>query len=125
MDALDGAPGVYSARYAGPAASDGENLELLLQRLGDTPAEERSARFQCVIALVQTADDPRPLLARGTWEGEITTQPRGEEGFGYDPVFQARGTSRTAAQMSPEEKQRESHRARAMYDLLRQLKRLE
>ena len=121
VDALGGEPGVYSARYAGPDASDRDNLELLLQRLGNTPPEGRGARFRCVIALVQSAHDSRPLLARGSWEGHITTEPRGDRGFGYDPVFQARGQALTSAQMSPREKQCQSHRARAMSDLVRQL----
>ena len=121
VDALDGAPGVYSARYGGSDASDQDRLELLLTQLEDTPPDERMARFQCVIALVERVDEAPPLLARGTWEGRITTEPRGEQGFGYDPIFQARGQALTAAQMSPEDKQRVSHRARAMADLLIQL----
>ncbi|MFO7325852.1 MAG: RdgB/HAM1 family non-canonical purine NTP pyrophosphatase [Pseudomonadota bacterium] len=118
VDALGGRPGVYSARYAGPSASDADNNALLLAALAGRPDAERSARYRCVIAYVRSADDPAPLLARGTWEGRIATVPAGQGGFGYDPLFIPEGESITAAQMSPEAKNAVSHRGRALAALL-------
>jgi XTP/dITP diphosphohydrolase len=109
---------VYSARYAGPSASDADNNALLLAALAGRPDAERSARYRCVIAYVRSADDPAPLLARGTWEGRIATVPAGQGGFGYDPLFIPEGESITAAQMSPEAKNAVSHRGRALAALL-------
>src|SRR5690606_6770395 len=87
VDALHGAPGIRSARYAGPGASDQENLEKLLAELKDIPDTQRSARFQCVIVFLRHAADPTPIICQGTWEGRILHAPRGANGFGYDPVF--------------------------------------
>jgi XTP/dITP diphosphohydrolase len=87
VDALNGAPGIYSARYAGAGASDEENLYKLLSALEGLPDEQRGARFQCVIAYLRHAEDPTPLICQGTWEGRILAAPRGANGFGYDPVF--------------------------------------
>jgi XTP/dITP diphosphohydrolase len=116
--ALDGAPGVHSARYAGPAASDEQNNAKLLAALS---GHERpyAARYRCVIAYVEHARDDAPVLCAGTWEGAIASAPRGHGGFGYDPLFLVAGDAagRTAAELPPEEKNRRSHRAQALAEL--------
>ena len=114
VDALHGRLGVYSARYAGEGASDAANLHKLLAELEGLPAAARGARYQCVIALVRRPEDPDPLLATGTWEGQIISAPRGSGGFGYDPVFLPRGSARTAAELDPTEKNAVSHRGQAL-----------
>ncbi len=114
VDALQGRPGVYSARYAGEGASDEANLRKLLAELDGVPQAERGARYQCVIALVRSPEDPDPLLATGTWEGQIERAPRGSGGFGYDPVFLPCGSTRTAAELDPVEKNAVSHRGQAL-----------
>lgn len=119
VDALGGRPGVHSARYAGPGATDADNITRLLAELGDLPADARRARFRCVIAYVRFADDPAPLFARGDWEGHIATTPAGAGGFGYDPVFIPDGQSTSAAGMSPSAKNAVSHRGQALAALLR------
>ncbi|RYG69638.1 non-canonical purine NTP pyrophosphatase, partial [bacterium] len=124
VDALDGRPGVYSARFAGPDASDADNLRKLVDELRDVPDNACSARYRCVIALVRAADDDTPLLARGTWEGRIVRVARGDGGFGYDPVFVPTGESRTVAEMPLAEKNVVSHRALALRALLAQWPRL-
>ena len=121
VDALDGRPGVYSARYAGEHATDQTNLEKMLDELRGVPDERRTARYQCVIAFVRTADDPSPLLAHGTWEGRVLTQPRGTGGFGYDPIFQPTGLDLTAAELPAQEKNQRSHRGEALRALVRLL----
>jgi XTP/dITP diphosphohydrolase len=121
VDALGGRPGVWSARFARPGASDAENLERLLTELAGVPAEQRQARYQCVIVLLRSADDEAPLIARGTWEGRIATRPRGQGGFGYDPVFVPGGERRTAAELGAEEKNRVSHRGQALAALVARL----
>jgi XTP/dITP diphosphohydrolase len=121
VDALDGRPGVWSARYAGAGASDAANNALLLQELGNVPPGNRHARYRCVIAWVADADDPAPLIAQGTWEGAIASKPAGEGGFGYDPLFIPEGLAITAAQMTPADKNAVSHRALALAQLLRLL----
>lgn len=115
VDALDGAPGVWSARYAGEGATDAANNEKLLAALADVDAEGRSARFRCALAF---ADPAGPLgedehVEHGTCEGRVTLEPRGEGGFGYDPLFELSGGDRTLAEVSPEEKAQLSHRAEA------------
>jgi len=123
VDALGGRPGVYSARYAGEHATDAENLQKMLAELAGVPDERRTARYQCVIALARSSDDPFPLIARGSWEGRILAQPRGQGGFGYDPIFQPAGLKMSAAELSPDEKNARSHRGealRALVGLLRQ-----
>ncbi|HVY81419.1 MAG TPA: RdgB/HAM1 family non-canonical purine NTP pyrophosphatase [Steroidobacteraceae bacterium] len=122
VDALGGRPGVHSARYAGEHASDLANLEKMLAELRDAPAAQRTARYQCVIVLVRSADDPAPLRAAGTWEGRILTAPRGTGGFGYDPIFQPEGMTVTAAELSPEEKNARSHRGQALRALAAELR---
>lgn len=111
VDALDGAPGVYSARYAGPGCSYSDNNHKLIHALGASPAEERRARFVCCAAFAGA--DGVEKIFRGTVDGTIINAPRGVNGFGYDPVFQPNGESRTFAEMSREEKQAISHRGRA------------
>jgi XTP/dITP diphosphohydrolase len=121
VDALGGRPGVWSARFAGVAASDQDNLEYLLRELEDVPQELRGARYQCVIVLVRSGDDAAPLVAHGTWEGRIATRARGSGGFGYDPVFVPAGVAgdaRTAAQLTAAEKNAVSHRGQALRALL-------
>jgi XTP/dITP diphosphohydrolase len=111
VDALDGGPGVHSARYAGADATDEERYELLLERLRDVPWEERGARFRCVIAVAEP--EGRVWTAEGTCEGVIALAPKGEHGFGYDPVFYLLEHQKTMAELPPEVKNRISHRARA------------
>jgi XTP/dITP diphosphohydrolase len=121
VDALDGAPGVYSARYAGEGASDAANLEKLLLALRGVPDSRRGARYRCVIVYVRHADDPQPLIGEGTWEGSIIDARRGLNGFGYDPSFVPAGEIRTAAEMTAAEKHAVSHRGQAMRAFLAQL----
>ncbi|GAA4875512.1 RdgB/HAM1 family non-canonical purine NTP pyrophosphatase [Ferrimonas pelagia] len=120
VDALNGRPGIYSARYAGEGASAEANWQKLLVEMdGKT---QRSARFQCVLVYMRHADDPSPVIAQASWEGSITEQPRGVEGHGYDPVFQVAGDSRSAAELTSDEKNAASHRGKAMALLLDGLK---
>jgi XTP/dITP diphosphohydrolase len=121
VDALDGRPGVYSARYAGESASDADNLQKLLRELRDVPPEKRTARYRCVIAFVEAAADTAPIVANGTWEGMLIGAPRGSGGFGYDPLFVPNGFTRTAAELEPEEKNSVSHRGEALRALVRAL----
>jgi XTP/dITP diphosphohydrolase len=114
VDALDGAPGVYSARYAGEDASDEANLTKLLAALAGVPPARRTARYRCVVVFVEHADDPDPLIGEGTWEGSILDGRRGSGGFGYDPSFLSRGDTRTVAEMPTDEKHQLSHRGQAM-----------
>ena len=121
VDALQGRPGVHSARYAGEGASDRDNLEKMLDELRSVPPEKRSARYQCVIVLVNDANDRKPIIAQGTWEGRIGLQPQGSGGFGYDPVFVPDGSDRTAAQLTAAEKNAVSHRGKALRSLVAKL----
>jgi len=114
VDALDGAPGVYSARYAGEGASDEDNLAKLLEALQGVPAARRGARYRCVVVFVERFDDPQPLVGEGTWEGRIIDDRRGRGGFGYDPSFVPHGETRTVAEMPSEEKHQHSHRGQAL-----------
>ena len=118
VDALDGRPGVWSARFAHPGASDAANLALLLAELEGVPEARRGARYQCVVAWVGAADDPAPLIGRGTWEGRIARAARGAGGFGYDPAFIPAGETRTAAELAAAEKNAVSHRAQALRALV-------
>ncbi len=124
VDALGGAPGVYSARYAGPGAGDRANLDQLLADLRDVPETQRSARFHCVLVLLRHPADPTPLICQGDWEGVITFEPRGTGGFGYDPVFFVASEQRTAAELDAAVKNRLSHRGRALALLRRRLQEL-
>ncbi len=114
VDALNGAPGIRSARFAGPKASDRENIERLLEALARVAEPARTARFRCVIVLLRHAEDPSPVIAEGTWEGRIARESRGGRGFGYDPVFVPDGRECTAAELEPGEKNRLSHRGQAL-----------
>lgn len=117
VPALNNQPGIYSARFAGPSATDNDNINLLLARLADTPDEQRHAYFYCAIALVQHADDPIPLIATGTLSGTISSQPAGKHGFGYDPVFYVADYNCTLAELTPTVKNTISHRAQALKQL--------
>ena len=118
VDALNGAPGIYSARFSGADASDSKNNALLIDMLGDLPDVPRTARYQAVLVLMRHPDDPTPLICQGTWEGEILLAPRGNGGFGYDPHFLIPELGVTAAEMDPAEKNRVSHRGRALKALM-------
>jgi XTP/dITP diphosphohydrolase len=121
VDALGGAPGVYSARYAGEGASDDANLSKLLDALDVIPASLRTARYRCVVVFVRDHRDSHPLVGQGTWEGRMIAERRGSGGFGYDPCFVPRGDSRTVAEMPADEKNQQSHRGQAMRAFLAQL----
>ena len=121
VDALGGRPGIYSARYAGEGASDQDNLQKLLSEMRGVPEGKRTARYQCVIAFVTAANDPQPILATGTWDGTLISEPRGLGGFGYDPIFIPSGFDRTAAELEPGEKNSLSHRGQALRALVGRL----
>jgi XTP/dITP diphosphohydrolase len=118
VDALNGAPGIYSARYAEPGATDQANLEKLLLDLSDVPESERTARFQCLMVYLRHANDPTPLIFQGTWEGRILFTPRGTQGFGYDPVFFVPTHDCSSAELPPEVKNALSHRGQALRKLV-------
>ncbi|MEN8131476.1 MAG: RdgB/HAM1 family non-canonical purine NTP pyrophosphatase [Pseudomonadota bacterium] len=122
VDVLAGAPGVYSARYAGPQSSDKANNAQLLVALKDVPEQRRGARFQCVIVLMRHVDDPMPVICTGTWEGRILFEPSGANGFGYDPLFYVPTHGCASAELPPEVKNQISHRAQALQALKRILK---
>jgi len=117
VPALNGAPGIYSARYAGVEANDKNNINLLLENMAHVPYEQRQAFFYCAIALVQHAKDPTPLIATGRFDGSITTSPAGEDGFGYDPLSYVTEYLCTAAQLPAIIKNKISHRAKALNQL--------
>ncbi|KUM54894.1 RdgB/HAM1 family non-canonical purine NTP pyrophosphatase [Rheinheimera sp. EpRS3] len=121
VDALGGAPGIYSARYAGEAATDAANITKLLSALQDIPAAQRTAQFHCVLVYLRHAEDPTPLVCHGVWHGEITQTPAGSAGFGYDPVFYIAAEGCTSAELPPGRKQQLSHRGKALAQLLSQL----
>jgi len=118
VDALKGAPGIYSARYAGAGAGDQANLEKLLEALKGVDNAARGARFQCVLVYMEHELDPTPIICQGTWEGVIGFEPCGENGFGYDPVFFVPQYNKTAAELSSEVKNGLSHRGQALRKLL-------
>ena len=122
VDALNGAPGIYSARFAGEGASDADNNEKLLKSLSGVEASARTARFHCVLAYLRHADDPTPIIAMGQLEGYILEEPRGNNGFGYDPLFLVPDEHLTSAELTSEKKNSISHRAVAMQNLIAQLK---
>ncbi|MGH8280071.1 MAG: RdgB/HAM1 family non-canonical purine NTP pyrophosphatase [Gammaproteobacteria bacterium] len=122
VNALHGAPGVHSARYAGAHGNDQANVDKLLRALQGVPGAQRSARFCCALVLVRHADDPAPLVSEATWEGSILEARRGANGFGYDPVFLAAGAQRSAAELPSAEKNRLSHRGQALRALVAQLR---
>ncbi|MEI6706347.1 MAG: RdgB/HAM1 family non-canonical purine NTP pyrophosphatase [Methylococcales bacterium] len=122
VDALNGELGVYSARYAGVGASDSDNVQKLLQALEGVPETQRTARFICVMVFMEHADDPLPIIAQGSWEGRILTQPVGSNGFGYDPVFFVPDYQCASAELSPELKNSLSHRGIALRKLAEAIK---
>jgi XTP/dITP diphosphohydrolase len=122
VDALDGAPGIFSARYAGVGASDRQNLDKLLHNLRETADAERNARFQCLMVYLRHARDPTPLICQGTWEGRILHAPQGDNGFGYDPVFYVVEQGCSSAQLDAPVKNLLSHRGQALRKLIAALK---
>lgn len=122
VDALGGQPGIYSARYAGPEASDADNNQKLLEALAGMEASERGAQYHCVLAFLRHPEDPTPILCYGQWQGRILTQPQGSGGFGYDPLFYVPSHHCSAAELDKAEKGRISHRAIATRQLLAELK---
>jgi len=128
VDALGGAPGIYSARYAagdGERGGDAANNAKLLEALADVPAGQRGAHFHCALVYVRSGDDPTPVIAEGRWPGRIREAASGDGGFGYDPLFEPEGLSVSAAELPPAEKNRLSHRARASAALLEALRGLD
>ncbi len=121
VDALNGAPGIYSARFSGSGATDQTNNDKLLDLLKDVPEAERGARFQCLLVYLRHPTDPTPLICQGTWEGRILFQPQGENGFGYDPLFFVPDHYCSSAELRPEVKNQLSHRGRALRELLSKL----
>jgi XTP/dITP diphosphohydrolase len=121
VDVLDGAPGLYSARYGGVHGDDARNVARLLEALEGVPDAARTARFHCVIVVLRSADDPRPIIAEGSWEGRILSAPRGDRGFGYDPVFLDPENACSAAELDPAIKNLISHRGRALAALRQRL----
>ncbi len=121
VDALRGAPGIHSARYAGTHGDDAANNRKLLEALREVPDEDRTARFQCVMVFMRHAQDPTPLVCQGSWEGRILREARGENGFGYDPLFWVPEENATAAELPAEIKNTLSHRGKALRELMRRL----
>jgi XTP/dITP diphosphohydrolase len=121
VEFLSGAPGIYSARYAGIGATDAANLQRLIEQIKQAGFERPAARYQCVIVYMTSESDATPLIAHGTWHGCLVTEPRGGNGFGYDPIFYVPSYGCTAAELPPAEKNRVSHRGQAMQDLARKL----
>ncbi|WP_316678509.1 RdgB/HAM1 family non-canonical purine NTP pyrophosphatase [uncultured Tolumonas sp.] len=121
VDALLGRPGVYSARYAGEDASDQDNLEKLLEEMNGVPPVLRTARYWCVLVYMRHADDPTPIICQASWEGSLATEPSGENGFGYDPIFNVPDLDCTAAELEPATKNRLSHRGKALAQLAKAL----
>ncbi|WP_371373896.1 XTP/dITP diphosphatase [Thalassotalea aquiviva] len=118
VDYLNGAPGIYSARYAGAGCNDSDNNEKLLKALNGVAKEKRTARFQCVLVYMRHAEDPTPIICQGTWEGEIAESLHGEQGFGYDPLFWLESEQMTSAQLPRELKNALSHRGKALAKLV-------
>ena len=123
VDALKGAPGIYSARYAGVGASDADNIEKLIKELVGVPQEQRTARFQCLMVFMRHAEDPTPIICQGTWEGRILESPQGENGFGYDPLFFVPSHDCSAAELDSDTKNSMSHRGIALGKLVEELTR--
>jgi len=121
VDALHGAPGLYSARYGGVHGDATRNIARLLEDMRGVPGQARGARFYCVLVLLRGADDPQPLIAEGSWEGRILERPRGDRGFGYDPVFLDPDNACSAAELDPVVKNTISHRGRALAALKQRL----
>jgi XTP/dITP diphosphohydrolase len=124
VDALDGRPGVYAARFAGPDATDAANNDKLLAELDAVPDDERGAAFHCVVCFARP-DDSEPVIAHGEWRGSILREPRGDRGFGYDPLFFVPETGCSSAELDPREKNERSHRGQALRELARKLHELD
>ncbi|WP_241647542.1 RdgB/HAM1 family non-canonical purine NTP pyrophosphatase [Rosenbergiella metrosideri] len=122
VDALQGVPGIYSARYAGETASDTDNLNKLLTAMQDVPDAQRQAAFHCVLVYLAHADDPTPIVCYGRWPGMIAREPSGQGGFGYDPIFYLPEQQKSAAEMSKAEKSALSHRGQALQQLMEALR---
>ncbi len=123
VDLLNGAPGIYSARFSGENATDDKNNLRLLSLLQEIPEEQRTARFQCLLVYMRHPEDPTPLICQGTWEGKIAFNAQGENGFGYDPLFYIPELGCSSAQLDKDDKNRISHRGKAMAQLLEKLSR--
>ena len=121
VDFLKGAPGIYSARFAGEAATDASNRDKLLELMKEVPADQRTARYQTVIVYMRHGSDPTPIICQGTWEGTIKKKKKGDGGFGYDPIFQVTETNCRAAELDKETKNKLSHRGKAIARLLQRL----
>lgn len=122
VDYLNGAPGIYSARYSGEGATDKQNIEKLLDAMQGVDTEKRTARFHCVLVLMRHENDPTPLVCHGKWEGQILTEEHGENGFGYDPVFFVPEDNCASAELDPSRKKQLSHRGKALASLFKALK---
>ena len=121
VDVLQGRPGIVSARFAGVGASDEDNLEKLISMVKQFPDEERTARFICSMVYLRHEEDPIPVIAEGVWEGQLLIDPKGQNGFGYDPIFYVSSHQCTSAELPPEIKNKLSHRGQALRKLLEQL----
>ncbi len=124
VDALNGAPGVYSARFSAPNATDDKNNALLVEKLKDVPADQRTARYRAVLVYMRSGEDPSPIICEGSWEGVIQLEPQGEGGFGYDPYFYLPTHGCTSAMLSKDDKNAISHRGKALQLLLERMKQL-
>lgn len=122
VDYLNGAPGIYSARYSGEGATDKQNIEKLLDAMQGVETEKRTARFHCVLVLMRHENDPTPLVCHGKWEGQLLTEEHGENGFGYDPVFFVPEDNCASAELDPSRKKQLSHRGKALASLFKALK---
>ncbi len=121
VPALNGEPGVFSARYAGIKATDEQNNSKLIKKMRDIPVEDRKCYFICVLVFMRFSSDPAPLIAKGCWEGLIGNNPVGQNGFGFDPIFIEPQSGKTAAQLSPQTKMSNSHRGKALRNLYKSL----
>jgi len=122
VDALHGAPGIYSARYAGEGASDADNLRKLIRELSAVPAADRTARYRCALVFMRSEKDSSPIVCQASWEGRLLDSPRGSGGFGYDPIFELPDRGLTAAELPLAEKNALSHRGKALQMLVAQLR---
>ncbi len=122
VDALNGAPGVYSARYSGDGATDQKNIDKMLAAMDGIPEKKRTARFHCVLVLMKHENDPTPLICHGSWEGHISTEQQGKNGFGYDPIFWLSEDNCSSAELEPARKKQLSHRGKALKKLFAALK---
>jgi len=121
VPALNGAPGIYSARYAGVGANDEDNLYKLIEDIKDLSEEDRIAQFVCIMVYMRHANDPIPIISQGIWKGRLITEPKGENGFGYDPIFFVSTHNCTSAELSPEIKNQLSHRGQALRQLVKMM----